>query len=111
MLQLLNTLLTKNAGLREVFIVALFALSYYQNIATNQLVKDSSYQYEYKLISYALADVNTTDEAVELARKWSRDKWGAQIAAAEILCDGPGREKLTNLIGVQGTASFCRVAR
>ena len=106
----LNTLLLKNPTIRDLMLVILFAASAYQSHQTNELVKNTSVQYEYKMMQIAMKDLDASKDAVLLVRQWQEDKWGAQIAAVQVLC-ARGYDKLQGLVGAQIAASMCRIAR
>ena len=106
----LNALLLKNPTIRDLLLVCLFAASAFQSHETNELVKNTSVQYEYKMMQFAMKDLDSPTGAVTLVRQWQDDKWGAQIAAVQVLCDR-GYEKLTGLVGTTSASSMCRIVQ
>jgi hypothetical protein len=110
MLELINNLLSKNPALRDLTIFAMFALSLYQSVKTERAIEKTAYQYEYHILSYSLADVNTNEEISTMVRKWQDEGWGAQIAAAQVICVSPARDRIVKLLGETGTSTLCRIS-
>lgn len=113
MIQLLEALLTKYNKFTNLSTVLMFAImlgSNYSMMEQIESLENNSYNYEYEIISYAFADLNSTTEAVNLVHEWEEKGWGSQIAAVKILCTTLGRSKLENLIGVGPTVDVCRVS-
>ena len=106
----LNALLQKYPTIRDLLLVVLFAASAYQSNQTNELVVNTSVQYEYKMMQFAMKDLDAPNEAVTLVRQWQDDKWGAQIAAIQVLCER-GYDKLTGLVGTDSASSMCRIVQ
>lgn len=110
MFESLNNLLIKNPALRDLAILILFGLSCYQTMETNRTIERNAYQYEYHLLAYSLADVNSNSEIATMVRKWQDDGWGAQIAASQVICGSQARYRIVNLIGESGASTLCRIA-
>ena len=113
MFEFLNTLLSKNPAMRDLTIVIMFAAGLFANYTTMQKVsalESSSTAYPYEVISYSLAGISESGEVVGMVNKWKGDGWGAQVAAAKVLCNSE-KNKLPRLLGNQGAVDFCRVSR
>lgn len=109
----ITDLILKNQAVAQLTLMLMLILGLSANYATLQKVsgfEEAQYNYSYRLVSRSLANISEKDEAIKLVRKWEAEKWGAQLTAINILCNGPGRVKLEDMWGLQGSTDICRVA-
>ena len=111
-IQYLLSVIDKNPAMQSlVLIVAILSGVAMNALTLHKVDTFESMQYDYALqvFKYSIKDVKSSSDVLQLAEGWRDRSWGAQIAATNTLCTGPGRIALKNEVGADVIIDLCRI--
>jgi hypothetical protein len=116
--EVLNDLFNRNPAVTALALILMFGADLYTGNAARVEVQEfaaqlekQKYDYPFTVVSLGFEDAKDANAALTRAIFWRDNKWDAQIAALDELCDEPGRGLMLSLVDRATVVSICRIVR
>jgi len=80
------------------------------NSNINNAKLEATLLYPMNVINYGLNEASSTEEVLNLIKKWHDDEWGAQIGALQTVCD-TSPESLLAIMTAKDQVEVCRLVK